>query len=68
MPRILGNDRERGVSGNTRRIRFDSSSMGPVLANRGYPAGTSSSVVASRDGSAKPRTHFSDAGVSYFRA
>ena len=31
-------------------------------------AGTSSKVVAARRGSAKPRTHFSDAFVSYFAA
>jgi hypothetical protein len=31
-------------------------------------AGTSSNVVAARCGSAKPRTHFSDAFVSYFSA
>ena len=31
-------------------------------------AGSSSRVVAARGGSAKPRTHFSDAFVSYFPA
>ena len=33
----------------------------------GY-AGNSSNVVAARPGSAKPRTHFSDAFVLYFSA
>jgi hypothetical protein len=70
-------------SGSTRRAASVTSGGGKPGVRRGLAAsaggwsppgtaddypGTSSSVVAARCGSAKPRTHFSDAFVLYFSA
>jgi len=52
--------------------RFGQAEAGHFADIAGAPhdddRGTSSSVVASRSGSANPRTHFCDAFVSYFPA